>query len=44
MAGKAGRPVGDSDARERLIIEARKLFVVLPYSKVSTRMIASRPM
>ncbi|MGF1693066.1 TetR/AcrR family transcriptional regulator [Photobacterium kagoshimensis] len=42
MAGKAGRPVGDSDARERLIIEARKLFVVLPYSKVSTRMIAAR--
>ncbi|MGF1682018.1 TetR/AcrR family transcriptional regulator [Photobacterium minamisatsumaniensis] len=42
MAGKAGRPVGESDARERLIDEARKLFVVLPYSKVSTRMIAAR--
>ena len=42
MVGKAGRPVGDSDARQRLIVEARKLFVSLPYSKVSTRMIASR--
>ncbi|MGF1714861.1 TetR/AcrR family transcriptional regulator [Photobacterium chitinilyticum] len=42
MTGKAGRPSGDSDARERLITEARKLFVALPYSKVSTRMIASR--
>ncbi|GAB3528077.1 TetR/AcrR family transcriptional regulator [Photobacterium alginatilyticum] len=42
MSGKAGRPSGDSDARERLITEARKLFVALPYSKVSTRMIASR--
>ncbi|KHT65523.1 TetR family transcriptional regulator [Photobacterium gaetbulicola] len=42
MVGKKGRPVGDSDARERLIVEARKLFVSLPYSKVSTRMIASR--
>ncbi|MGF1700666.1 TetR family transcriptional regulator [Photobacterium makurazakiensis] len=42
MAGKAGRPVGESDARERLIDEARKLFVILPYSKVSTRMIAAR--
>ena len=42
MVGKAGRPVGDSDARERLIVEARKLFVSLPYSKVSTRMIANR--
>ena len=42
MVGKAGRPVGESDARARLIAEARKLFVALPYSKVSTRMIASR--
>jgi len=42
MTGKAGRPSGDSDARERLITEARKLFVALPYSKVSTRMIAAR--
>ncbi|MGF1738728.1 TetR/AcrR family transcriptional regulator [Photobacterium satsumensis] len=42
MVGKAGRPVGESDARERLIAEARKLFVSLPYSKVSTRMIANR--
>lgn len=42
MAGKAGRPVGESDARARLIVQARKLFVALPYSKVSTRMIASR--
>ncbi len=42
MTGKAGRPSGDSDARDRLITEARKLFVALPYSKVSTRMIASR--
>lgn len=42
MAGKAGRPSGESDARERLINEARTLFVALPYSKVSTRMIASR--
>ncbi|MFC1502782.1 TetR/AcrR family transcriptional regulator [Pseudomonadota bacterium] len=42
MTGKAGRPVGESDARARLIAEAKKLFVALPYSKVSTRMIASR--
>lgn len=42
MTGKTGRPSGDSDARERLITEAKKLFVALPYSKVSTRMIASR--
>ncbi|PSW00897.1 TetR family transcriptional regulator [Photobacterium lipolyticum] len=42
MTGKAGRPVGESDARSRLIAEAKKLFVALPYSKVSTRMIASR--
>lgn len=42
MAGKAGRPVGTSDARERLIAEARRLFIYLPYSKVSTRMIAAR--
>ncbi|WP_064605979.1 TetR/AcrR family transcriptional regulator [Photobacterium sp. J15] len=42
MAGKAGRPSGDSDARERLITEAKKLFVALPYSKVSTRMIATK--
>ncbi|PSW15125.1 TetR/AcrR family transcriptional regulator [Photobacterium sanctipauli] len=42
MVGKAGRPTGESDARERLIEEARRLFVSLPYSKVSTRMIAAR--
>jgi AcrR family transcriptional regulator len=42
MAGKAGRPKGESDARQRLIHQARLLFVALPYSKVSTRMIATR--
>ncbi|MGF1859116.1 TetR/AcrR family transcriptional regulator [Photobacterium profundum] len=42
MAGKAGRPTGESDARQRLIHQARILFVALPYSKVSTRMIATR--
>jgi AcrR family transcriptional regulator len=42
MAGKAGRPTGESDARQRLIHQARLLFVALPYSKVSTRMIANR--
>ncbi|OAN19017.1 TetR family transcriptional regulator [Photobacterium jeanii] len=42
MAGKAGRPSGESDARQRLLSEAKKLFVALPYSKVSTRMIAAR--
>ncbi|PSU47888.1 TetR family transcriptional regulator [Photobacterium frigidiphilum] len=42
MAGKAGRPTGESDARQRLIHQARLLFVALPYSKVSTRMIATR--
>ncbi|MGF1877192.1 TetR family transcriptional regulator [Photobacterium frigidiphilum] len=42
MAGKAGRPTGVSDARQRLIHQARLLFVALPYSKVSTRMIATR--
>ncbi|UTV27427.1 TetR/AcrR family transcriptional regulator [Photobacterium atrarenae] len=42
MTGKAGRPVGGSDARGRLIVAARQLFVALPYAKVSTRMVASR--
>ncbi|PSU30886.1 hypothetical protein C9I99_22745 [Photobacterium lutimaris] len=27
MVGKAGRPVSESDTRDRLITEARKLFV-----------------
>ncbi|MEJ2765802.1 TetR/AcrR family transcriptional regulator [Photobacterium sp. MCCC 1A19761] len=42
MTGKAGRPVGGSDARARLIEAARQLFVALPYAKVSTRMVANR--
>lgn len=40
-AATPGRPKGDSDSRQRLICAARKLFVTLPYAKVSTRMLAS---
>lgn len=41
MPERAGRPKGDSEARQKLIVSARKMFTVLPYEKVSTRMIAS---
>tara|TARA_R110002073_G_scaffold223755_2_gene383940 strand:- start:1047 stop:1688 length:642 start_codon:yes stop_codon:yes gene_type:complete len=40
MTAKAGRPRGNSGARQQLIIAARQMFTVLPYEKVSTRMIA----
>lgn len=42
MSKKSGRPAGKSDAREKLLHHARALFTALPYSKVSTRMIAQR--
>lgn len=41
MTARAGRPKGDSGARQQLIASARKMFTALPYEKVSTRMIAS---
>ncbi|USD38193.1 MULTISPECIES: TetR/AcrR family transcriptional regulator [Ferrimonas] len=40
MANRQGRPVGDSDARQRLIDAARKQFSFAPYEKVSTRQVA----
>lgn len=40
MAERAGRPKGNSDARQQLVASARKMFTALPYEKVSTRMIA----
>jgi AcrR family transcriptional regulator len=39
---KAGRPPQNSDVRERLIQQARELFVIHSYDKVSTRLIADR--
>lgn len=42
MARKAGRPQQDIDVRQLLIEHARDLFVVQPYDKVSTRLIAQR--
>ncbi|MBL4829133.1 MAG: TetR/AcrR family transcriptional regulator [Aliivibrio sp.] len=39
---KAGRPQQNSEVRELLIQHARDLFVVLPYDKVSTRLVAER--
>jgi AcrR family transcriptional regulator len=38
--GRAGRPRGDSGARQQLIDAARTLFTTLPFKKVSTRMVA----
>ncbi len=39
---KAGRPSEKIDAREKLIEQARELFTVMAYDKVSTRLIANR--
>lgn len=39
---KAGRPSQQTQAREQLITHARDLFSVMPYDKVSTRLIASK--
>ncbi|TXY45439.1 TetR/AcrR family transcriptional regulator [Vibrio mimicus] len=39
---KAGRPSQQTQAREQLITHARELFSVMPYDKVSTRLIASK--
>ncbi|KPL93277.1 TetR/AcrR family transcriptional regulator [Vibrio splendidus] len=41
-ARKAGRPQNNLDVRQLLIEHARDLFVVQPYDKVSTRLIADR--
>ncbi|WP_394126360.1 TetR/AcrR family transcriptional regulator [Vibrio hepatarius] len=41
MARKAGRPSDDIDARQALIDASRDLFTVMPYNKVSTRLVAS---
>ncbi len=41
-ARKAGRPQKNLDVRQLLIEHARDLFVVQPYDKVSTRLIAER--
>ncbi|MBD1555516.1 TetR/AcrR family transcriptional regulator [Vibrio sp. S9_S30] len=42
MGRKVGRPVEPIDARGRLILEARKLFTLHPYEKVSTRLLAEK--
>ncbi|EGA68771.1 hypothetical protein VISI1226_10597 [Vibrio sinaloensis DSM 21326] len=39
---KAGRPSEQIDARDSLIAQARELFTVMPYDKVSTRLVANR--
>jgi len=39
---KAGRPQKNREVRQRLIEHARDLFVVQPYDKVSTRLVAER--
>ncbi|TXZ06852.1 TetR/AcrR family transcriptional regulator [Vibrio mimicus] len=39
---KAGRPSQQTQAREQLITHAREFFSVMPYDKVSTRLIASK--
>lgn len=39
---KAGRPTNSIDAREKLIFHARELFTVMPYEKVSTRLVARK--
>ncbi|TMX45314.1 TetR family transcriptional regulator [Vibrio sp. Hep-1b-8] len=39
---KAGRPSDSIDARQQLIHQARELFTVMAYDKVSTRLIANR--
>lgn len=41
-ARKAGRPNEKTQAREALIQHARELFVVMPYDKVSTRLVAQK--
>ncbi|WP_373949704.1 TetR/AcrR family transcriptional regulator [Vibrio pomeroyi] len=41
-ARKAGRPQQNLDVRQLLIEHARDLFVVQPYDKVSTRLVAER--
>lgn len=38
----AGRPSSKIDAREKLIHYAKELFTVMPYEKVSTRMVANK--
>lgn len=40
MNRKVGRPLGKTEARDELVVQARRLFSALPYEKVSTRMIA----
>lgn len=39
---RAGRPNDSIDARQQLIHQARELFTVMAYDKVSTRLIANR--
>ncbi|MFA0085133.1 TetR/AcrR family transcriptional regulator [Vibrio sp. 10N.261.51.F12] len=39
---KVGRPKQQTDTRDKLLTHARDLFVVMPYDKVSTRLIAQR--
>ncbi|UGA55130.1 TetR/AcrR family transcriptional regulator [Vibrio sp. VB16] len=40
MSRKAGRPSESTQAREKLISHARELYMVMPYEKVSTRLVA----
>lgn len=41
MSKRRGRPSGETRAREQLIGAAKKLFVSLPYNRVSTRLLAT---
>ncbi|MFC1237175.1 TetR/AcrR family transcriptional regulator [Vibrio sp. F74] len=40
MPRKVGRPSESTQAREKLISHARELYMVMPYEKVSTRLVA----
>lgn len=39
---RAGRPTQNIDARDALILNARELFMAMPYDKVSTRLVAQK--
>lgn len=42
MSRKAGRPIEQTDARERLLNQAKNLFCTMPYEKVSTRLLSEK--
>ena len=42
MSRKVGRLSEKTDSRDKLIFHARELFTLMPYEKVSTRMVAKK--